>query len=162
MAVPVRAVRNTVLTRDPGESRAMHLHKPCGYSDCQEHRIASVGDEDLCCDHFVQRCYEVLQRIEAERAQRETESDHSSALARVNTCLQGALEVSLRSESLSNLQKARLLDIMLWAGEFIHRTEAHRLGGPSLGEFLGSQQKFGERAAYKKPQIRSSATLLPH
>jgi len=28
-----------------------------------------------------------------------------------------ALDVSLQSESLSNLQRGRLLDILLWAGE---------------------------------------------
>jgi len=162
MAVPVKAIETTVFTGDLGESRAMHHHKPCGYANCQEHGIAALGDEDLCCDHFVQRCYDVLQRIEGERAQGEKDGDASSAVAQVNDCLQGALEVSLECKSLSNLQKARLLDIMLWGGEFIHRAESQRFGGPSLGDYLGSQSSLGGRGSYQRPQVKTGTTLLPH
>jgi len=156
MAVPVSAAEKTVFTGDSGESRAMHLHKPCGYADCQEHGIASLGDEDLCCDHFVLRCYELLQQIDAGRTRGRSDVDGSSDLMRsVNSCLQGALEVSLRSDSLSNLQKSRLLDIMLWAGEYIHRAEEHRFSEQNLRE------SSTQRARYQKPQVKTSTTLLP-
>ena len=156
MAVPGRAAEKTVFTGDSGESRAMHLHKPCGYADCQEHGIASLDDEDLCCDHFVLRCYEFLQQIDAGRTRGKGDVDGSSGLmGSVNSCLQGALEVSLRSDSLSNLQKARLLDIMLWAGEYIHRAEERRFSGQEL------KQNSGQRSPYQKPQFKTSATLLP-
>ena len=35
----------------------------------------------------------------------------------VEECSRQALEVSFRCESLTNLQRGRLLDILLWAGE---------------------------------------------
>jgi len=156
MAVPARATEKTVFTGDRGESREMHLHKPCGYVDCQEHGIASVGDEDLCCDHYVLRCYEFLQQIDAGRSRGRNDVDGSPDLmGSVNSCLQGALEVSLRSASLSNLQKARLLDIMLWAGEYIHRAEERRFSENAV------KQNPGQRAVYQKSQIRTTTTLLP-
>jgi len=34
-------------------------------------------------------------------------------------CSRGVLEVSLHAEGLNNLQKARLLDILLWASDII-------------------------------------------
>lgn len=154
MAVPARATNKTVFTGDSGESRAMYLHKPCGYADCQEHGIVALGDEDLCCDHFVLRCYELLQQIDGGRKRGERNGS-PNLMGSVNGCLQGALEVSLRSASLSNLQKARLLDIMLWAGEYIHRSEERRCDENAL------KQSPSRRAVYQKPQIKTSTTLLP-
>lgn len=159
MAVPARAAEKTVFTGDSGESRAMHLHKSCGYADCQEHGIASLGDEDLCCDHFVQECYDFLQNLDGQRTRGEGEVNASSeAMSVVNGCLQGALDASLRSASLSNLQKARLLDIMLWAGEYMNRTEKKRAAGYLCQS--PPKQAVGQRLAYQKPQVKSR-TLLP-
>ena len=156
MAVPARATNKTVFTGDSGESRAMHLHKSCGYADCQEHGIAALGDEDLCCDHFVLRCYEFLQRIDEGRTRSRNEVDGSRDLmGPVNNCLQGALEVSLRSVALSNLQKARLLDIMLWAGEYMHRAAERRFTSQ------GARRNSSQRATYQKPQIKTKTILLP-
>jgi hypothetical protein len=146
MALPARANEKSVTTGDSGGLRAMHVDKPCGYATCQEPGIASVGDEDLCCDHFVLRCYEFLQQIDAEHSGNDNDCLSAPDLkSSINNCLQGALDVSLRSASLNNLQKARLLDIMLWAGEYAHRS------GSSLSR----------RPPYQKPQIKSGSTLPP-
>ena len=124
MPVPVRAVEE--VSREMGESRAMPVHKPCLFASCQEPAITAIGDKDLCCDHFVGRCYEVLEQIDTERTRNSSDPMQAAALKKsVNNCLQGALEVALRPITLSNLQKARLLDIMLWAGEFVHQADAH-------------------------------------
>lgn len=160
MAAPARATNKTVFTGDSGESRAMHLHKSCGYADCQEHGIAALGDEDLCCDHFVLRCYEFLHELDGARLRGEGQVNSSSdATSSINRCLQGALDVSLRSASLSNLQKARLLDIMLWAGEYMNRAEAQRATGYFSREV--ALPSVGKRAPYQKPLIKSRTTLLP-
>ena len=155
MAVPVRG-REKQENRDPGELRAMHHHKPCRYAGCLEHGATALGNEDLCCDHFVLRCYEFLQQIDAERGKHSIDFVFTTDLKdSVNNCLHGALEISLRSEALSNLQKARLLDIMLWAGEFIHRADANRLGGEGLCVSGVNQGCTGKRAAYAKPEVKS-------
>ena len=131
MAVPVRAFGDPTTTGDLGELRAMPVHKPCHFASCQELAITAIGNEDFCCDHFVLRCYEFLEQIDAERAKNGSNPMQSAALkGSVNSCLQGALEVSLKSASLSNLQTARLLDLMLWAGAYVHQNDAHRSGSP--------------------------------
>ncbi|HWZ97442.1 MAG TPA: hypothetical protein VN025_06745 [Candidatus Dormibacteraeota bacterium] len=140
----------------------MSAHKRCRYAACQEFGITAIGDEDLCCDHFVSRCYEFLEQIDVERAKSSADLLHSAALkSSVNSCLQGALEVSLRSAALDNLQKARLLDIMLWAGEFVHQNDLHFAPGSGL-----SAAKFGitgerQRGTYEKPQVKTRTTFLP-
>jgi hypothetical protein len=45
----------------------------------------------------------------------------------IEECSRKALDVSLQSENLSNLQRGRLLDILLWAGELFLLLRAPRL-----------------------------------
>lgn len=161
MAVPVRGLQEKQTAGELGEQRAMHLHKPCRYAACLEHGVTSLGNEDLCCDHFVLRCYEFLQQIDAERVKGNGDYFLSESLrSSVNSCLQGALDVSLRSESLNNLQKARLMDILLWAGELVHQADLCRLGtsGIAAASSLANTRK---RAAYVAPQIKTRGRLLP-
>src|SRR5215475_8577011 len=133
MAVPVRVFENPEVVGTLGELREMPVHKSCRFTSCQEPGLTAIGHEDLCCDHFVQRCYEFLEQIDAERVKTAGDSARTAALrSSVNSCLQGALEVSLKSDALSNLQKARLLDIMLWAGEFVHQTDTHFAPGSGI------------------------------
>jgi hypothetical protein len=161
MAVPVRVAENLKTSGDLGELRAMPVHKPCRFASCQEPGITSIGDEDLCCDHFVMRCYEFLEQVDAERAKNSSDPIQVAALKRsVNSCLQGTLEVSLKSATLSNLQKARLLDIMLWAGEFVHQGDTYFAPGSAI-----SAAKLGiaprEPASYERPQVKTRTNLLP-
>jgi hypothetical protein len=162
MAVPVRERQKTAAIGDSGELRAMPVHKRCRYAACQELGITAVGDEDLCCDHFVLRCYEFLEQIDAERAKNGTDMFHSANLrSAVNGCLQGALEVSLKSDTLDNLQKARLLDIMLWAGEYVHRADAHRAGGTGYAAAKLRSNEIGQRALYQMPRIKTRTSFFP-
>jgi len=138
----------------------MPVQKLCRFAACQELGITAIGDEDLCCDHFVLRCYVFLEQIDLERAKSACDATRTAALKRsVNSCLQGALEVSLKSATLSNLQKARLLDIMLWAGEFVNQTDSHFAPGSGI-----SAARLGlvspERSSYEKPQVKTRMTPL--
>src|SRR5882762_5477600 len=91
MAAPVRGRRKQETKGDSGGLRAMHLHKPCRYDACLEHRVTALGDEDLCCDHFVLRCYEFLQQIDTERIEGRNGFFFTAGLKQsVNNCLQGA------------------------------------------------------------------------
>lgn len=159
MAVPVRAQEKQQTTGELGDRSAMHFHKPCRYGACPEPGITSLGDEALCCDHFVLRCYEFLEQVDAERAKNNADYFLSAALrGSVDRCLQGALDVSLRSDSLNNLQKARLMDILLWAGEFVHQMDSRKFGC-SAGALVNVAQPR-ERAPYVAPQVKRRG-LLP-
>src|SRR4029077_11205053 len=97
MAVPIRRLEKPEASGDLGELRAMPAQKLCRFAACQEPGITAIGDADLCCDHFVLRCYEFLEQIDLERAKSGCDTTRTAALKRsVNSCLQGALEVSLK------------------------------------------------------------------
>jgi hypothetical protein len=63
----------------------------------------------------------------------------------IEECSRKALDISLQSKNLSNLQRGRLLDILLWAGELFLLLRAPRV---SLAESIGSSDgPFAARAA---------------
>ena len=90
----------------------------CGVGSCGRAAITSLGRQALCLNHFLQRCYEKLERVDP-RGRKFTADpvDLASMRAFIEECSRKALDVSLQSQDLSNLQRGRLLDILLWAGE---------------------------------------------
>jgi len=101
-----------------GDQRALSIEQFCGVDSCQGLRVVTLGDENLCCDHFLSRCYDFLGRIDPQSGV----NGAVTALSRQSRELvewysRRALEVSLGTSGLNNLQRARLLDILLWASD---------------------------------------------
>ena len=95
-------------------------HQPCGRSGCSEPGIATFGAGTLCREHFLVACYEALGRMDRGmglRARGATEAREAKRVA--DECARGVLDVSLKAAELSNLEKARLLDVLLWAGDIL-------------------------------------------
>jgi hypothetical protein len=90
----------------------------CGENSCGDTSIISLDQQDLCLNHFLLRCYEKLEGVDPRgRKTGAFAADPASLQAFIEECSRKALDVSIRCENLDNLQRARLLDIMLWAGE---------------------------------------------
>lgn len=89
--------------------------------------MGSLAQQDFCVDHFIELCYENLRRIDP-RGQREARMTLGLPVLRafIEECSRRALEVALRCENLDNLQRGRLLDILLWAGELFLLLRAPR------------------------------------
>ncbi len=98
----------------------MDASKGCVVNGCAGAAVTAFGQQDLCLDHFVSRCYEGLDRLDP-RGQRSggSHAERSALKAFVEECSRRALEVSLSCQNMDNLQRGRLLDILLWAGEII-------------------------------------------
>jgi len=80
-------------------------------------------------DHFLAQSYQCLEQLENLRDHSHgvnggRQASREEARAFLNECSLRALNISLRAENLSNLERGRLLDILLWAGEL---SEALRL-----------------------------------
>jgi hypothetical protein len=104
----------------PGGEINMRGAGKCSVSTCEELAVTSFAEQDLCLNHFVSRCYEDLDRLDNRgRKPRASDSEMTSLRSFAKECSQKALEVSLRCEHLDNLQRSRLLDILLWAGELL-------------------------------------------
>jgi hypothetical protein len=67
----------------------------------------------------------------------------------IEECSRKALDISLQSQSLTNLQRGRLLDILLWAGELFLLLRAPRA---TLAQSIASSEGgLAARAAFPNP-----------
>jgi hypothetical protein len=96
----------------------------CAFEGCAAAKVATLENQALCLDHFFTKCYATLECFDRWRAQ----SSHQLARgtptvsgeqirAFLQACSGQALNVSLQCKEMTNLQRARLLDVLLWAGE---------------------------------------------
>ncbi len=101
-----------------GAISAMFEDKICAVDFCEGAAVASLAQQDFCLNHFIDLCYENLQRIDprGQKAGR-LPLDLPSLRSFVEECSARTLHVALHCEDISNLQRGRLLDILLWAGE---------------------------------------------
>lgn len=90
----------------------------CGVNCCSNPVIVSLEFRDLCLDHFFGYCYERLDKLEPMVRRRSLETpEQLAAAAFLVECANGALRISLRHEPLSNLDRSRLLNILLLSGD---------------------------------------------
>lgn len=108
----------------------------CRMGSCGCPAITTLDRQALCLNHFLSRCYEKLEGLDPRGRKFSGEPvDLASMRAFVEECSGKALDVSLQSKNLSNLQRGRLLDILLWAGELFLLLRAPRV---SLAESIAS------------------------
>lgn len=102
--------------------------RSCRVGSCGSAAITTLDHQALCLNHFLMRCYERLDALDPRGRKFSAEPiDVVSMRAFIEECSQKALDVSLQSQNLSNLQRGRLLDILLWASELFLLLRAPRL-----------------------------------
>ena len=91
----------------------------------------------------VLRCYAQLEAVDPRgQKSRELRVDLAAVRAFIEECSRKALEVSLQSENLTNLERARLLDILLWASELFLVLRAPRV---TFGDHAASPDTRGAK-----------------
>jgi hypothetical protein len=110
-----------------GTMDKMLANGKCSMDSCEGTAVASLVDQDLCLNHFVGRCYERLDTVDPRGRRLPPEAAELVKMREfVEECSHRALDVSLRSTKLTNLDRGRLLDILLWAGELFVLLRAPR------------------------------------
>jgi len=105
---------------------------------CGRAAITTLDHQSLCLNHFLMRCYETLDSLDPRGRKFSTEPiDVVSMRAFIEECSRKALDVSLQSQTLTNLQRGRLLDILLWAGELFLLLRVPRL---TLAQSIASSE----------------------
>jgi hypothetical protein len=118
----------------------------CGVGSCGGAAITTLDRKAFCLNHFLLHCYEELEGLDPRGRKFSAEPvDVASMRAFIEECSRKALDVSLQSKKLTNLQRGRLLDILLWAGELFLLLRAPRV---SLAESIASSdEQHAARAA---------------
>ena len=100
----------------------------CSERACHSAAATSLDQQAFCLNHFLLRCYAKLEAVDPRgQKSREERVDLAAMRAFIEECSQRALEVSLRRANLTNLERARLLDILLWASELFLILRAPRV-----------------------------------
>ncbi len=115
----------------------------CCESSCRRAAATSLDHQDLCLNHFLLRCYAQLEAVDPRgQKSRQERVDLAAMRAFVEECSHKALEVCLHSQSLTNLERARLLDILLWASELFLVLRAPRV---TFGDFAAAPATRGAK-----------------
>lgn len=111
-----------------GAVDAKLTERNCCENACRNAAVTSLDHQALCLNHFLLRCYAQLEALDPRsQKSREQRVDLAAMRAFIEECSQKALEVSLHSGNLTNLERARLLDILLWASELFLVLRAPRV-----------------------------------
>lgn len=90
----------------------------CQVSRCRESAIVALESQVLCLEHFFAFCYQRLDGLEPMIRNKPLERSESlAARAFLEECSNRALLVSLHHQRLTNLDRSRLLSILLLAAD---------------------------------------------
>src|SRR5438105_9001583 len=125
------------------------VERNCSEDACHSAAATSLDQQVLCLNHFLLRCYAKLEMLD-QRGQksREERVDLAAMRAFIEECSRRALEISLQRDNLTNLERARLLDILLWASELFLVLRAPRVTAEDPSFF--SENRGSKRAASRR------------
>jgi hypothetical protein len=99
----------------------------CSVKGCSRPGVAVIESHSFCREHFVSTCYERLetstQRLRESRAE---DASDESLRQFVADCVRKTTDIAQQTEDLDNLERARLLDVLLWASEVAIRLRRSR------------------------------------
>jgi len=111
---------------EPNREASVIGVRKCSLDSCADPVVTCFAQRDLCLHHFLSRCYEDLDRFALSGRGSQVDSGSAALMAFVEECSRRALEVSLQCPHLDNLQRGRLLDILLRASELLPEASAVR------------------------------------
>ena len=127
-----------------GESSFMADSQSCQRTACSRPAVTFFRNETLCIEHFCTRCYQLLESVDQRNSNgpsREFTAEHAIL---ADECARRAIDVCLSASAPNNLDRARLLDIVLWCGDISTSFRAKKRAAI----------EDGFRARYQKPQAR--------
>jgi len=90
----------------------------CTTVTCAENGVVTLAGVTLCLEHFFQQCYARLEGLDpVVRGKTREDAINDGAPKILEEVVKQVLIVCLQHKYLSNLDRSRLLDILLWAGE---------------------------------------------
>jgi hypothetical protein len=136
----------------------MRNPESCSRVGCSQPVVITFCQEDICLSHFCSDCYELLERFDRGSGPNGSRPPLTSEETLVpNECARAALEISLRSENLNNLERARLLDILLWSGDLTNSFCHARTSGEVRAADRGIRDR-SQRAELHSNKARSGVS----
>jgi hypothetical protein len=143
----------------PGVLNKTHLldgRQNCSVNFCEKEALILLGQKPLCLEHFIGRCYEWLDYLDPLIRERVCERKQLGRVqSLVEECSNRVLLVSLRCEDLSNVDRSRLLDILLLTSDLLFHLRVPRNEFPTLLAYRAKSQSKSQYA----PAAKSASSL---
>jgi hypothetical protein len=98
----------------------MRNPESCHRSGCPRPVITTFRQEALCLDHFCSRSYEILHALDQHSQLHATARPAAAEQLQIaDECARRTLDICMSKMLLNNLERARLLDILLWCGDVV-------------------------------------------
>ena len=98
------------------------MQEHCSVPECTEEGIASIDGRVLCRTHFLTSSYQRLEAISGQIHRQEFQERQADAAGRfLEGCMHDAADIACAVGAPSNLERARVLDVLLWASELHSR-----------------------------------------
>jgi hypothetical protein len=108
-----------------------------------------------CLDHFCSRSYEFLNGTDAlGQASAASSSPTAQRIQTADECARRTLDICMSKMLLNNLERARLLDILLWCGDLVSSLGVKKDSSASMAE-RGRHEKSALRRAVSRNAIRN-------
>lgn len=103
----------------PGEDmNSVAMDSGCKTQGCTNRAVVALAGEHVCLDHFLAGCYTQLDKLEKLVCKNSlSPAEIDDAILVLQECSNLALAVSFRDQPLTNLQRSRLLHILLSCGD---------------------------------------------
>lgn len=101
-------------------SGGSELGDNCSESGCAEAPIVSLGERSVCRAHYLAYCYGRLEAISQSVSVRNyamTQEEAESANRFLQDCMRSAADFASSQQMPSNLERAQVYDVLLWASE---------------------------------------------
>src|ERR1700739_3188048 len=120
----------------------MHNPESCHRSGCSRPVATTFRQEALCLDHFCSRSFEILRALD-QHGQLNAPARPATAeqLQIADECARRTLDICMSKMLLNNLERARLLDILLWCGDVVNPKNV-------------ASSRAGLRGRYEKSSLR--------
>ncbi len=94
----------------------------CSFSGCERPAAGSLATRPLCREHFIITCYARLQASDEHMREQGFDDRAAESVSQlVHECVEQASNLAEKARDLSNLERARLVDILLWAARLGRR-----------------------------------------
>ena len=98
----------------------MRNPESCHRSGCSRPVSTTFCQEALCLDHFCSRSYEILRALDKHNQLNATSRPATAEQLQIaDECARRTLDICMSKMLLNNLERARLLDILLWCGDVV-------------------------------------------
>jgi hypothetical protein len=98
----------------------MRNPESCHRSGCSRPVTTTFRQEALCLDHFCSRSYEILHALDKRNQLNATARPATAEQLQIaDECARTTLDICMSKMLLNNLERARLLDILLWCGDVV-------------------------------------------